>query len=968
MGDLRKYARRLIEVDLPIRRISEPASQEKRQGARAHVWWSWKPLSSTRAEIFASAVFDPTDPLCPGEFMREVKRILSELETKTGMSGVFDLATPSGLREDLLELSAMLAECDLAKDVSLLAAAREIVAAAASATSEEQIDQTGLVADPFGGSGSIPIEAARLGLNVCASDLNPVAVFLQEVALIHAPRLGKDLKSLLETWGRYVYDEAYAQIGSLYPRHPGGQPIAYLWLRTAHCTGPGCGALIPLASKLGLAKGARGAALRFRPRSAQAGVAIEIVTSAVDSTAKPTVRLGSATCPVCGFTTPKDKIRAELFSTGAGTKGALLSCVVLTRSDVTGRYFVEPAQADLEAIEESERRLSQISQHSSGLSAIPDELIPNERVWKNNPIRVHLYGMRSWGDLFTARQAVAMNAFASLVQGLPKVMESRGISQPTALSVTACLALAVDRMADHLNSLCTWNASGPKLQHLFSQQVISMVWDFAEANPFGDSVGDWMHAVDCVIEGLTPASQLNCDATVFAADATRHPYPDDSVSLVVTDPPYADQVPYATVSEFFYVWLKRSLPQELVQPFLGEGTPKAEECVVDEARGKDRASFQRIMTSALSEARRITRPNGMAIVMFAHSSTAEWEALLRSVVDAGWIVTASWPLNTELGTRMRAQDSAALASSIHLVCRPREQSRTGIANSGVGDWREVLQELPVRLHEWMPRLTREGIIGADAIFACLGPALEIFTRYQIVEKVSGEPVSLGEYLEQIWAAVSREALLMVFEGAETTGLEADARVSAMWLWTLAGRRSQRPSGKDSGSGSGAERGSAGFVLEFDAARKIAQGLGASLQELDRVVEIEGDKARLRTVAERAKFIFGNPQSAHTLERASNTKQMALFAGIEQDRDGQDWGEVGAPLTGLTTLDRVHQAMILFASGRGDALKRFLVEEGVGHQIQVMMLARALSALYPDGSDEKRWISGVLARSKGLGFG
>ena len=215
---------------------------------------------------------------------------------------------------------------------------------------------------------------------------------------------------------------------------------------------------------------------------------------------------------------------------------------------------------------------------------------------------------------------------------------------------------------------------------------------------------------------------------------------------------------------------------------------------------------------------------------------------------------------------------------------------------------------------------------------------------------------------------------MIFDEAETSGLEEDARITAMWLWTLAGPGSSSPS-----DGSGDERAAeddntdneaalAGFSLEYDAARKIAQGLGARLEALDHVVEVRGETARLLAVAERAKYLFGGAEAAPAPKRSSKKKQMTLFAELEEAAEAQGWGDVGAPKAGATTLDRVHQAMLLFASGRGEALKRFLVQEGVGQGPLFWKLAQSFSALYPSGSDEKRWVDGVLARKKGLGFG
>src|SRR5581483_3846018 len=238
--------------------------------------------------------------------------------------------------------------------------------------------------------------------------------------------------------------------------------------------------------------------------------------------------------------------------------------------------------------------------------------------------------------------------------------------------------------------------------------------------------------------------------------AVTHSLPDDSVHALVTDPPYYDAVPYSYLSDYFYVWLRRSLAS--VDPSLLQETnvPKDEEIVVDRPHELSHSThdiefYERELTKAFAEGCRILRHDGVCVVVFASKTTASWEAILQAVVVAGWTITGSWPIDTEMENRVSAQGQARLASSVHLVCRPRTRNE-------VGDWRDVLAELPQRMHEWMPRLTEEGVVGADAIFACLGPALEIFSRYARVEKANGDPVSLKEYLEHVWAAVSKEAL------------------------------------------------------------------------------------------------------------------------------------------------------------------------------------------------------------------
>jgi hypothetical protein len=489
-----------------------------------------------------------------------------------------------------------------------------------------------------------------------------------------------------------------------------------------------------------------------------------------------------------------------------------------------------------------------------------------------------------------------------------------------------------------------------------------MMWDFAESNVIGDASGSF-HSTNfrtkASLDALDPKTKLRATAALNSAD--KHPLPTDSAQCFFTDPPYYDAVPYSDLSDFFYVWFKRTLGDEMPDLFLEELTPKKDECIVDEVKGKTTEYFETMMGKAMAEGRRVLAPEGIGCVVFAHKSTSGWEAQLQAMVDAGWTMTASWPIDTECGSRLRAMNSAALASSVHLVVRPRVVE----GHAAVGDWREVLSELPRRIHAWLPRLAREGVVGADAIFACLGPALEIYSRYDSVEKASGEVVTLREYLEQVWAAVSREALSSVVSDADLSGFESDARLSAMWLWTVAGGASSEDvDSKDDGKAT-----PGGFTLEYDTARKIAQGLGANLDTLRNVVEVKGDKATLLPVSARTAHLFGKDQKAFdTPARRKRTSQLDLFADLVQEGvTEQEWEEKTVTKAGETVLDRMHQAMILFAAGRGDALKRFLVDDGVGQDAALWRLAQAFSALYPPGTQEKRWVDGVLARKKGLGL-
>ena len=959
------YPRRLIEVDLPIAQVSEHArngrSVHHGHITAIHIWWARKPLPSCRAAALAASLIDPLDPACPDAFKAQARDVLGRLYG-TPLNGDGD-----ALRRGLLRLVSDFASWQRATDPAFRDAARTLASSAHTSLFDSG---PSFLADPFCGGGSIPLEGLRLGATSYASDLNPVATLISKVTLEYVQQFGEQLFTEVMRWGARITEQSREELQQFYPvaGDTGAQmAVAYISFRRIRCEGPKCGADVVLTSKFHLSRrGERTIGLKLAgwdgptPR-------FEIAEGSLRSFPAPTVRRGAATCLKCGYTVPVERVREQLTARSGGAPSALLVAVALGGASGE-RSFRAPTADDRVALEAAAGVVAEIDRTQG--DEFPSEPLP--------PIgtlgfRVQRYGMLRWRDLFTPRQLLTLTTLARLVREvMPEDRSPNGLG----VAVRSCLALAVDRLCDYQNTGCSWNPSGAALPHLFTRQALPIIWDYGEANPLASSSGSWSGAVDHVVRGLRNAhvTVSGHGADVGMASASHHPLPTDCAHILITDPPYYDAIPYADLSDFFYVWLRRMLGSDHPELFKTPLVPRENEAIVSPVAGKDRDCYRRIMTAALAEARRVTRPDGIGVIIFAHKSTSGWEDLLAAMIDAGWIITASWPIDTENASRLRAQNSAVLGSSIHLVCRPRERRDGRLIVDTVGDWRDILSALPKRIAEWMPRLAREGIVGADAIFACLGPALELFSRYARVEKVSGAIVPLEEYLEQVWATVSREALAMIFDEAETTDLEADARITAMWLWTLAGSGWSRgpEAGDDELAGddesSDGEGALAGFSLEYDAARKIAQGLGARLEALDQVVEVKGQTARLLAVAERAKYLFGGADAVPALSRSSKKRQMSLFAELERAAEEQGWGDVGSPKAGATSLDRVHQAMLLFASGRGEALKRFLVQEGVGQDLLLWKLAQSFSALYPSGSDEKRWVDGVLARKKGLGFG
>ncbi len=944
-------ARRLIEVDLPIREISRHARREKsiRHGhiSTLHIWWARRPLAACRAVILATLLPDPADPACPPEFRAQAAEALRFRYPGRALDD------PLELRRSLLDFIAELAAWERSTDPDYLACARALVAAA-------HPDSPPLVCDPFAGGGAIPLEALRVGADAFACDLNPVAALLLKDVLEDIPRYGERLADAVRAWGEKVKERVEAEIGRFYPPDPdGATPIAYLWARTVTCEGPGCGAEIPLLRQLWLArKGRRQVALRLVVDRERKAIDFEIAENP-DAVGEGTVRRGSAVCPVCGFVTPVARVRAQ-----ARAKGGLpvrMVAVVRTHPGRQGRHYRVADDRDVEVARAAEEELRRREgEHQGSLALVPDEPLPPEGTLG---FRVQKYGLTTWGDLFLPRQALALAAFCAAVREAHAEIARETGDTAFARAVATCLAMALDRQADSLTVGVRWRTTVEAHASTFSRQALPMMWDFTEVNPFSGATGDWDGAVEWVekVARHGAASALR-PGQASQGDARALPLSDASAAYVVTDPPYYDAVPYADLSDFFYVWLRRSVGDLHPDLFAWPLVPKSGEIIVDpvavaDGRSKDNAFFEQEMGWALAEARRVLSPEGVAVVVFAHKTTSGWEALLRALLDAGWTVTGSWPIDTERPGRLREQNSAALASSVHIVCRPRPE------RAGIGSWREVRPEIERRIAEWLPRLAEEGIEGADAIFACLGPALETYSRYQRVETAAGKPVPLSALpddpeapalLPAVWAAVARTALTMLFEGAEAEGFEEDARLTALWLWTLkAGGNGAAPSAEeaealDEDEAAPKAQAPKGLSLDYDTARKLAQALGAHLEALDRpggIVEVKGSTARLRAVAERRRALLGDSRLPRREDTLFEAPPPAGDAALEP---------------GATALDRLHQAMLLFGDGRSDALRRLLAQPGYATDERFMRLARSLSALYPPSSQEKRWLDGVLA--------
>ena len=979
--------KRLAEVDFPIAEVSRHAAREKsiRHGhpSTLHLWWARRPLASSRAMLMALLLPDPCDPQCPKEFKDEARRILERYPRPPGWTTGID--SDQGLRKIILTFIADFANWDLAANQTYLDISRALVKAA-------QGEEPPLVVDPFAGGGSIPLEALRLGCEAFASDLNPVACLILKVMLEEIPRHGRELAEELRNVGGEIKRHAERELADLYPVDANGTiPIAYLWARTVRCEAPNCGAEIPLMRSFWLCKKAsRRRALKHRierPDGSSPRVYFEVFEPTATSDVRGgTVTRAKATCLCCGAVLPPERVRAQLTEQRGGADvvfdergqragGARMTAVVMIQPGRRGRDYRVPTDADYAAVLRAQHRITRILEEwecsgELGLRPVPDEPLP----LMSGTFNVPLYGIKNWGDLFSARQKVALLELCELV-----ARRSNGGNTKLAL------AMVIGRCADYGSSGVVWAQEGEFVAHTFGRQALPIVWDFAEAVQLTDSSGNLEGAIDWVARVIEAWPGSSATASTQQADAKRHPLPDETAGVWFTDPPYYFAVPYADLSDFFFVWLKRAFPDH---PLLGDPfdpgnrlTPKGPE-LCEMARWdseryphKDQQFFEDGMATAFSEGRRLLKEDGVGSVVFAHKTTEGWEALLSGMIRAAWTITASWPVATERPGRLRSQDSAALATSVHLVCRRRPKEAI------VGDWAEVLRELPRRVGDWMERLQGEGIRGADLVFACVGPALEVYSRYRSVETAEGRPVELAEYLEKVWEVVGRSALQQVLGTADTQSgeglagaLEEDARLSALFLWTYQSTEysDEKSQMDDDDEESIAKVVTKGYSLPFDVVRRFAQPMGIDLETwTGRIIGQAKGVVRLLPVAERAKDLFGEYGASTAADWIESDPGGYVQQSLFPDLDGSPKARTlrgarrgflddGAELqaTSSTTLDRLHAAMLFQENGHSNAL-RALISAEQGHGPDFMRLANALSALYPRGSQEKRLLDAML---------
>lgn len=717
--------KRLIEDLIPVQAINVVAQREKIGHAalhprKLHLWWARRPLAAARAAVYAT--------LMPSE------------------------GTPDEARSAEFFTSL----CRWGATDRVIAEARDRVLAANGGKPPRVLDM-------FAGGGAIPLEAARLGCEATAVELNPVAHLIERCTLDYPQRFGSSLADDVREWGRRWVERTWDRVGHLYPRvreargeqlglehdasaeRGAGRPIGYLWTRTIPCPNTSGGAHeLPLVRQTWLAKkSGRYVALRPVVDRAVRKLRWEVVEAAdvagLGFNPAEFSSRGRASCLICGAAVDSEYVKNQGRS---GRMGITPLAAVLVKPSRRGRDFLAAGLYPEPSVKACEEVMSGLDVRP------PDEPVPAD---DTRAFFTPLYGLSRFSDLFTPRQQATLCAFAQGVGEVHTEMVAEGMASQRAEAICAYLGLVLDRVADYNNTLCTWRATHLMVNHTFSRQALPMVWDFAEINPFTETSGSpdvYVEDAARIIDALASSGRR---VEVQRTSATQLPDHDNQFDAVITDPPYYDNIPYSDLSDFFYVWLKRSIGFLFEEHFAGELTPKKREAVMAIHRhGGDkkaaRAFYEREMAAAFAEAHRVLKPGAPLVCVYAHKTTLGWAALVEALRSGRFTITEAWPLDTEMPERSRGQNSAALASSIFIVARRRDVD-------AAGSYHDVLAELDGVIAERLKRLTTAGVAGSDLVIAAIGAGLAAFSRYATVELPSGEPVAVERFLEEVQSRV-----------------------------------------------------------------------------------------------------------------------------------------------------------------------------------------------------------------------
>jgi putative DNA methylase len=857
---------RLIERWLPIAALSEESVRERRSMTALppiyylHVWWARRPLVASRAAVLASLLPENTDH---DAFLHAIGIHGSPVETKRRI----DIAKRTGE--------------DLGADPYGYVRAFKYQPPKAEIDAILEHAERFNVLDPTSGGGSIPFEASRLGLNTYANDLNPVSATILE-ATINFPRAGgREILDTFTNLAAQMRKSVFPKFSGLYPNEPKGKVEGYLWARTVTC--PYCQGLIPLSPNWKLAPGGKGIRLvpkcESGPSSEGRRCEFEIVDTE-KAQSQGTIADGDATCPFpdCGRIVDGDEVKQQA---QGGLMGDQLYAVAykmrVAKLTKTGRPtegwergFRCPTAADDNAADLTDRFEGNLPNWVS-LGVIPQEEIPQG----SKTEEPHRYGMTKWSDLFSKRQIIA---HCILTEAFREMFENdlkSGLVDENRQAAYVYLSFSLDKLLNYNARLTRWDNSTGRIRSVYDSHNLALVWSYAEMAILNEGGGfDWAikQTQKCISELVELSSSAsNNQGTLFAdRNSDMHFSPTNisckpgdnldhiangTIDAVVMDPPYGANVMYAELSDFFYVWLKRTAGLVMPQLFTRYLTNKDVEAVANRAhfkgqKGADALAnrdYQDKMASIFAECRRVLKPNGIMTVMFTHKDSGAWDALTKSLIVAEFMITASWPINTESEASLHIKNKAAANSTIFLVCRPRPVQN----GTAVTYWEDVEPQVTKAVRTRVEEFQKAGIAGVDLYLASFGPALEEFSRHWPLKRGTPRPETItkkrrkqAELFEEEfdpYAVTPEDALDAARREVKTWRLNqlthakgrADLDASSSWF-VLAWDAFKAP------------------VFAYDEGLRLARAVGADLDSMiGRLCEKKGSDLKLWDSATRA---------------------------------------------------------------------------------------------------------------------
>ena len=799
--------RRLIEDYLPIQAIGEAASSEPRTKGHIstlHVWRARRPLVACRAAVYGALV--PASQFAPKNGPEN--KMLS-LGRANAAKFVAHLCTYPGALLTVQE----------AQQHILGAHAERLTGETGQPVGEDDIlegkSPRPRVLDMFAGGGAIPLEAARLGCETHALDLNPVAYLIELCTIKFPQEYGAELADDVEKWGRIVLDRTQKDVAAVLSRitvsksdeakaqyallknDPHGPDttnlsiVAYYWTRTIPCRNPQCRGTVPLYRQTWLRKKSSGyVALRPVVDSARKVVTFQVVEAKSESALGFDPSSGSAgtatACPFCRASVDGPYVRQYGDQKGFGQQ---LMCVICLNPEGTGKiYLADESLADGEAEHEAnaEHRAMNL-ERELGSSSLDEEIPPtgNAGLATGNS---YLYGIRTFRQAFTPRQRLILLSMVREVRRAHEEMLAEGMNGERAKAITTYIGIWLSRLTDRFNALARWDNTGEKVQSLTSMKRFAMTWDFPEVNIFGGASGDALGNLAYITAAIRQEAGSRNPVAVVRGSATELLYENSYFDAVITDPPYYDNESYSELSDVCYVWLRPTIGFLYPEHFAGALTPKKNECVAAAYRqgGREgaRSFYEDCIFRALKEARRVTKADGVLVVVYAHKTTLGWATLVDALRRAGYIVTEAWPLDTETKARVAHHGDAALATSIFLVARKRAENTTGSYSE------EVRPELERIVRERVEALWDMGVSGADLVISSVGAGLRAFTRHAKVEFANGEEVPAERFLSEVETVVLESVLDRLSKeaggnGAQRSlvGLDPATRFYILWRYT-----------------------------------------------------------------------------------------------------------------------------------------------------------------------------------------